>query len=168
MSSAVAEMGDRGHNTHGRKTGAAVPFSWGSRSPSNTMWPGPRSTVVPTGVFINPDMNRKLGAVPLLEGAGGATATPSNTTSPGPRFTSVPTGILIHSTVWQQYTCAKNWMGWVFPFSCGSWFSVEHKVAWAEYYLHTKWHLSPSSRLATTNIGRNWGLCPFRGGEVPI
>jgi len=30
---------------------------------------------------------------------------------------------------------------------------MEHKVAWAEAYLHSKWHLSPSSRLATTDIG---------------
>ena len=33
--------------------------------------------------------------------------------------------------------------------------------------LHTKWHLSPSSRFATTDIGRKLGgLCPFRGGEL--
>jgi len=43
---------------------------------------------------------------------------------------------------------------------------IEHKVAWAEAYLHTKWNLSPSSHLATTDIGGNWGLCPFRGGEL--
>jgi len=47
-SSAVAEMGDRGHNRHGPKRwGAVVPSS-------NTMWPGPRSTSVPCGVFIHP------------------------------------------------------------------------------------------------------------------
>jgi len=28
--------------------------------------------------------------------------------------------------------------------SGGSWVPIEHKVAWAEAYLHTKWHLSPS------------------------
>ena len=33
---------------------------------------------------------------------------------------------------------------------------VEHKVAWAEAYLHPKWHRSPSSRLAT-DIGRKLG-----------
>ena len=56
--------------------------------------------------------------------------------------------------------------------SGGSWVSIEHKVAWAEAYLHTKCqcHLSPSSRLATTDIGRKLGgLCPFREGSwVPI
>jgi len=28
-------------------------------------------------------------------------------------------------------------------------------------YLRTKWHFDPSSRLATTDMGQNWGLCPF-------
>ena len=50
---------------------------------------------------------------------------------------------------------------------------------WAEAYLRTKWHLDPSSRLATidmgqkvggTNTGRKlgvWvGLCPLFGGEL--
>jgi len=37
-------------------------------------------------------------------------------------------------------------------------------VAWAEAYLHTKWHLNPSSRLATIDMGRKFG-----GGEaVPL
>jgi len=33
--------------------------------------------------------------------------------------------------------------GWVCRFLWGSWVPIEHKVAWAEAYLHTKWHLSP-------------------------
>ena len=56
-SSAVADMGDRGHNRHGPKRGglgAAVHFSRGAGTPSNTMWLEPRSTSVPNGVFINP------------------------------------------------------------------------------------------------------------------
>jgi len=36
--------------------------------------------------------------------------------------------------------------------------------SWAEVYLHTKWYLNPSSHLATTDMGRKLGLCPFRGG----
>jgi len=49
----------------------------------------------------------------------------------------------------------------------GNWVSTEHKVAWAEAYIHTKWHLSPSSRLATTDIGRKLGeLCPFMEGRA--
>jgi len=47
--------------------------------------------------------------------------------------------------------------------SGGSWVPIEHKVAWAEAYLHTKCHLSPSSRLATTDIGRKLG-----GGCAPL
>jgi len=38
-------------------------------------------------------------------------------------------------------------------FSAGSSIPIEKKVAWAEAYLHTKWQLSPSSRLATMDIG---------------
>jgi len=38
-------------------------------------------------------------------------------------------------------------------------------VAWAAAYLHTKWHLNPSSRLAN---GENMGLCPFKGVLVAI
>jgi len=52
-SSAVAEIGDRGHNRHGPNTGGVVPLSRGAGNPSNTMWPAPRSTSVPSGVFIH-------------------------------------------------------------------------------------------------------------------
>jgi len=33
----------------------------------------------------------------------------------------------------------------------------------AEAYLHTKCQHDPSSRLATTDIAENWGLCPCQG-----
>ena len=36
-------------------------------------------------------------------------------------------------------------------------------VAWAEAYLHTKWHLDASSRLATIEMAENWG-----GGLRPL
>jgi len=50
-------------------------------------------------------------------------------------------------------------------FSGGSWVPVYHNVACAETYIRTKWHVDLSSRLATIDIGRKWGLlCPFRGG----
>ena len=50
-----SEMGDRGHNRHGPKKGAAaVPLSRIAGNPSNTKWPGPRSTSLPSGVFIHP------------------------------------------------------------------------------------------------------------------
>jgi len=42
-------------------------------------------------------------------------------------------------------------------------------VAWAEAYLHTKWHLDPSSRLATIDMGRKFGsMLPFGGGELGL
>ena len=53
-SSAAAEMGDRGHNRHGPKRGGVVPLSRSAGNPPNTMWPVPRSTSVPSGVFIHP------------------------------------------------------------------------------------------------------------------
>ena len=36
-------------------------------------------------------------------------------------------------------------------------------VAWAEVYLRTKWHLDPSSRLATIDMGQKLdrGVVPF-------
>ena len=45
------------------------------------------------------------------------------------------------------------------------WVSIEHKVPLDEAYLHTKWHLNPSSHLATTDISRKLGAAPF-GEEV--
>jgi len=37
----------------------------------------------------------------------------------------------------------------------------------AEAYLCTKWHLDPSSHLATTGMGRKLGApSPFGGGEL--
>ena len=56
-SSAVAEMGmgDGGHNRHGPKIGGGycAPFA-GAGTQFSTMWPGPRSTSVPSGVIIYP------------------------------------------------------------------------------------------------------------------
>ena len=34
--------------------GDAVPHSGGDGSPSNTMWPGPRPTSIPSGILIHP------------------------------------------------------------------------------------------------------------------
>jgi len=113
-------MGDRRQNRRAPKTGAAVPISRIAGTPSNTMWPGPRSTSVPSGVFIHPD-------------------------------------------VWPQETWAKNWVGWACPLSGSSWVPIEHKVLWADAYLHTKWHLDASSRFATIEMGRK-----FRRGFRPL
>jgi len=40
---------------------------------------------------------------------------------------------------------------------------VIYNVAWAEAYLPTKWHLDPSSCLATIHMGRKVG-----GAAVPL
>jgi len=55
-SSAVAEMGDRGHNRHGPKIGGCAPFvGAGSHvTQCGGLWPGPRPTFVPSGVLIHP------------------------------------------------------------------------------------------------------------------
>jgi len=37
------------------------------------------------------------------------------------------------------------------------------QYGWAEAYLRTKWHLDPSSRLATTDMGRKLGAVPLSG-----
>jgi len=59
-SSAVAEMGDRGNNRYGPKSGGAVLLSRSAGKTSNTiLWQAPRSTSVgllPSGVFIHPDV----------------------------------------------------------------------------------------------------------------
>jgi len=62
-SSAVAEMGDRGHNRHGPKRGrgCCAPFTGAAGSPSNTMWPELRSTSVPSGTLIHPAVEATIG-----------------------------------------------------------------------------------------------------------
>ena len=49
-----------------------------------------------------------------------------------------------------------------------SWVPILHKVALAEAYLHTKWHLNPRNHLTTTDMAENWGLRSFCGSWVPI
>ena len=52
------------------------------------------------------------------------------------------------------------------PLGGWSWVGIKDIVARAEAYLCTKWHLDPSSRLATIDVGRKLGgaLSPFREG----
>jgi len=68
-----------------------------------------------------------------------------------------------------NHVTTKNWRAAVPPF----WGLDPHltQCRLAEAYLRTRWHLGPSSRLATIDMGRKVGelLCPFRGGcWVPI
>jgi len=87
-SSVVAEMGNRGHNRHGLKRGGLLcPFRERAGSLSNTMWPGPKSTSLPSDIFIHPAFwpqctwdEKTGGSAPLRVGKA---ATPSNATSPG-------------------------------------------------------------------------------------
>ena len=103
-----------GHNTHGPKIrGEVCPFGRGkAMSPSNTMWPGPRPTSLPSGILIHPVVSPQQawtkirGAVPLWgRGAG----SPSNTMWPGPSPTSLLSGTLIHPAVWPQQAWTDNW-----------------------------------------------------------
>ena len=49
----------------------------------------------------------------------------------------------------------------------GSCDPIWHNVAWAEVYLRTKWHLDPSSRLATIDMGQKLGgAVPFFVGKL--
>jgi len=44
---------------------------------------------------------------------------------------------------------------------------ILRNIAWAEAYIHTKWHLYPHSCLATIDMGRKLGAqSPFWGGEL--
>jgi len=165
-------MGDHGHNRHGRNGGVLCPFrgEFGSR-----LSPGPRSTSVPSGVFIHQpfDHNRqepKTGAVPFLGGA----ATQSNTTSPGPTFNYLRTKwhLEFPSSRLATIDMGQQFGGVGVPFSGGSLVPIEHKVAWRRptSVVRTKWHPSTSSRLATTDIGRKLGVCaPLgEGSWVPL
>jgi len=112
----------------------------------------------------------KIGGVCPI--GGGVGWSPSNIMWPRPRPTSLPSGILIHPAVSSQKAWAENW-GRCAPFfggGQGSWVSIQHRVTLAEAYLHTKWHLDPSSRLATIGMCRKFGGCAalFGGSWVPI
>jgi len=100
------------------------------------------------------DMGRKVGSccAPFF---GGGAGSPSNTMCPGPRPTSVPSGILNYPAVWPQQTCAEKW--WAVPLFRGSWVPIYQNVTWAEANLRTRWHLDPSSHLATIDVGHKVG-----------
>jgi len=45
---------------------------------------------------------------------------------------------------------------------------IYRNVVWAEAYLPTKWHLDPSSRLDTTDMGRKLGVVSLWEGELRL
>jgi len=79
-----------------------------------------------------------------------------------PRPASLPSGILIHAAIWLLYTCQKFPLGPLEELG-----PHLNKVAWAEAYLHTKWHVNPSRRLATTDMGQKLGAVPLLGELGP-
>jgi len=103
---------------------------------------------------------------------GGGSVFPSSTMWTGPRPTFMPSAILIHPAV-----CTID-MGRKLgastrappPFWEGGCMGPHlTQSPWAEAYLHTKWHLDSSSRLATIEMGRKLGTgAPlfFGGGEL--
>ena len=105
-SSAVAEMGDCGHNRHGPKRGgAAVHLSRGELGPRLTQcglgrgllpYQVSSSSIQPFG--HNRHGTKTGGCAPFR----GRERRHHLTTSPGPRFTSIRSGILIHPAVWPQ------------------------------------------------------------------
>jgi len=105
-STAVAVMGDCGHNRHGPKRGGALCPLRGELGPRLMQcglgrrlhpYQVASSSIQPYG--HNRHKPKTWGCASFMgEGA----ATPSNTMSPGPRFTSVSSAILIHTAVWPQ------------------------------------------------------------------
>jgi len=113
-SSAVAKMGDRGHNRHGpKREGLLCPFR-GDLGPRLTQC-GLGRRLLPYQVAsssIQPYGHNRHG--PNIGWGGcafflGVAGSPSNTKSHGPRPTSIPSGILVHPAVWPQRTLAENW-----------------------------------------------------------
>jgi len=141
-SSAVAEMGDRGHNRHEPKSGKVLcPFRGGVGSPCNTMWPGrglPRAKwhLDPCSCLatIHWPILGVVSPPPFFVGERG----PHLTMPPGPRSTSVPHGILIHLAVWPQHG-EGSWVGphltiWAGPRpSCLQSFILMHSTVWPQY-----------------------------------
>jgi len=132
-----------------RKLGAVSPF-WGELG--SRKWPGPTPTSTPSAILIHPAVwpqytwAENWGLRPLFEEGRG----PCLTQSPGPRPTSIPGGILIQPAIWPRQIWAEN-CGDVLLLGRGSWVAVYHNVARAEAYMHAKFHLNPSNRLATVH-----------------
>ena len=88
-SSAVAEMGDRLATIDMDRKVGVCPFLGGAGSLCNTLWPGPRPTLVP---------QVGLGSGHIVLDVAGTEA----------YLTSMPSFILIRPTVWQQYTTSSR------------------------------------------------------------
>jgi len=142
----------------------------GAGSQSNTNSPGLRPNSILSGI-LNLDapshlstiqMGRKLaGGAPHIRW-GGKTGSPSNTKSPGLRPTSIPSGILMHPAVWPQEKWDENCTPPLFAGRVLGPHLTQSRLG--EAYLHAKYQLHPSSRLAAINMGQKfWGLRPPLG-----
>jgi len=106
-------------------------------------------------------MGRKFGAPLPFWGRG---LCPHLSPSPGLRPTSITSGILMYpssrlATIEMDRKLERG-LRLLFGDGAGS---SSSKIAWAEAYLHVKYHLDPSSRLATINKGGNLWAPPFFG-----
>ena len=122
----------------------------------------------PSSRLATIDMCRKLeGALPFWGGELGPHLTQYGLSQPRP--TSITSGILIIQPFGHNRHGPKIGGGSAF-LGRGSWVPIQHNVAWAEAYLHAKWQLDPSSRLATTDVPKIGGGSAFlgRGSWVPI
>jgi len=165
-SSAVAEMGDRGHNRHARKEGggAAVPLSRTAGTPSTTMWPVPRSTSVTTW-RLHPSSRLATIDGPKI----GRVGVPFS----GGSWVPVE-----HKVAWAEAYLHTKWH--LSPSSRLATMDMGRKLGkgapptfWGgelgfyltqsslgEAYLRTKWHLDPCSRLAAIDMSRKLGAPP--------
>jgi len=164
-SSAVAEMGDRGHNRHGpTRGGAAVPLSRGSWVPVSLIHCGRGRDLLPYQVasssiqpFGHNRLEPKTGAVPLLRGSCDPCRPYLRTKwhlDPSSRFATIDMGQKLGG------------VGVGVPSFWGSWVPIEHTVSPGPRSTSI-----PSGVLVhpaiwpERTLAENWGLCPFgRGG----
>ena len=116
----------------------------------------------PSSRLATIDIGQKLGGVgvPFFLGVAGS---PSNTKSPVskngglcPLFGEVGAGSSSNMQLFDRSRHGPK-IGGFSLFGDGGWVPIEHKVPWAEAYIHTKWHLDAFSRLATIEMGRKLG-----------
>jgi len=156
-----------GHNRHGPKIGWGLcPFFWGKLGP-HTKSPGLRPTPYQVESYSiqpfghNGDGPKIGGCASLGEGELGSYLTQCRLGSRLPPYQVVswciqPFGHNRHAP--KMGGCAPFWE------ELDPHLAQCDNVAWAEADLHTKWHLDASSRLATIEMGRNWGCsAPFLG-----
>jgi len=112
-------VGPFGYKRHRPKSGGLLsqccaPFHGRAGSPSNTMWPGPRPTSVPSGILIHPSVWPQQTT----------TTTTSTTTVLRPHVQDYPGEPVVpketFTHVWPQQTCAKNWEGVAVPLFGGA------------------------------------------------